>query len=331
MRASVLVSLWLFLATGAFGQVPRVGELDLGVSGVTSEGRAALRFQATNRGGRRLTFGFPAGMPFVPASRSAPTMLLERDLELVLSPGETRNLTVGAYPMGTGQPSGAYRSSDDPALDRPVRIVHTVNDLETQGRLQTDRRTVVELALAAHSTRDLEAVRRRASSAWPDVENTLMRATPGAVVLPGSQAVYQVEGGKDAFGSSYPTNCSGSPFEGGRWGSAQGGSDWAQRTFLGTHGVVEIQIRRASTDITTEGFRLAVKLRGRDGAWILVDELRDTNINRTALSGGRSGRSLPDYRKRLERPIPADAIRIEFSGHGWFDLEDVEVFAAPVF
>lgn len=319
------LALLLLLSAAVWGQVPRVGELDLRVTGNAGP---ALVFQARNLGGRRVALSFPAGMPFKGAS--GPTLLLENDLEISLGPQGATSVTVGAFQLGQGHPAGRYQASDDRMLYAPAQIVHTVKELQRQDRLRSDPRRVTETALAAEATRNVSVV---PSELWADVENTLIRAAPGVIAAPeiGPLAfLYQVSGGNDSFGSSYGPNCSGTPFEGGRWGSAQGGADWAQRTFLGTHGVVEIQLRRASTDITTDGFRLAIKLQRPDGTWVTVDEVRDANVNRTQLSEGRSGRSIPDYRKRLKSPVPARAIRIEFSGHGWFDLEDVDVFATPL-
>ena len=90
--------------------------------------------------------------------------------------------------------------------------------------------------------------------------------------------------------------------------------------------ISKINIARASTDITTKGFRLILKLRQSDGTWVKVDELRDTNINRIRLSGGRKGRSIPSYTKKISPPIPATAFRLEFYGHGWFDAADISLY-----
>ncbi len=126
--------------------------------------------------------------------------------------------------------------------------------------------------------------------------------------------------------SKYTRNSKGDVFKGGHWAGSRGQSDWLQRNFSRVIPISKIYIGRASTDITTKGFRLVLKLRRPNGTWVVVDELRNTNINRTVLSGGAKGRSISSYTKRISPPIKATAFRLEFYGHGWFDASDIRFY-----
>ena len=296
----------LFSTATVAQPIPRKGELDLQVRSLGGR----LEFQATNRAGRSLQLDFPAGMPFVSKGKAASVVLAE-DVRITVSPGAAVTVGTSVFACGPGPIQGDYQSSDDPRFERAFRVVRAARD----ARLGEDTEEITRLAVA---------------STWsaPNIPEGLRERVQRVLDL--DSAFYVVQGGRDEMGSAYASLCQGSPFEGGFWCSAKGDSDWVQRTFMGTHGVFEIRIGRASTDVTTEGFRLTVKLRGTDGQWVTVDEVRDTNINRTELSGGGAGRSLPSYRKRLDTQLAADAIRIEYRGHGWFDLQDVQVVAAPL-
>jgi len=125
--------------------------------------------------------------------------------------------------------------------------------------------------------------------------------------------------------SNYTPNSSGDVFNGGHWAGGKNGSDWIQKDLGSVQEVSRISIARASTDITTDGFRLTLKLQKENGQWVTVDELRDTNINRTQLSGGNVGNSIPSYSKSIDPPIRAKAFRLEFKGHGWFDAGDIRL------
>ena len=131
---------------------------------------------------------------------------------------------------------------------------------------------------------------------------------------------------KISTSSTYSPNTKGDVFKGGRWGGSRGKSDWLQKDFGRVVPISGIYIGRASTDITTRGFRLVLKLKRPDGRWVVVDELRNTNINRSKLSNGKIGRSIPPYTKRISPSIPATAFRLEFYGHGWFDAADIRFY-----
>lgn len=132
--------------------------------------------------------------------------------------------------------------------------------------------------------------------------------------------------GKTKTSTSYAPNNKGDVFKGGHWAGASGRSDWLQKDFSSPQLVTGVYIGRASTDITTKGFRLVLKLKKTNGQWITIDELHDTNINRTVLSGGAKGQSIPSYTKKLSTVIKATAFRLEFYGHGWFDATDIRIY-----
>jgi tetratricopeptide (TPR) repeat protein len=136
--------------------------------------------------------------------------------------------------------------------------------------------------------------------------------------------------GTSSWGTVYQPNSHGDAFEGGAWCNARNGSDWLQRTFDGVYEIREIAVGKAGSDVSTDGVRIVLKLQRPDGTWVVIDELRDTNIGWAELSGGARGRSLPAYSKALTPPVAARAVRIELSGHGWFNVSDIRVTGTPV-
>lgn len=137
--------------------------------------------------------------------------------------------------------------------------------------------------------------------------------------------------GRTVAGSVYAPNTKGDVFRGGTWANSRGGSDFVQLEFDGVYDVSEIRVAQASTDVTTAGARLLIRLQGPSGSWVVVDDLRETNINRTGpLSGGAIGRSLPPYRKTLSPPVRARVFRLDLSGHGWFGASDIQVIGRRV-
>ena len=128
-----------------------------------------------------------------------------------------------------------------------------------------------------------------------------------------------------SMSSSYDSNCSGDVFKGGQWCGSQNGSDWLQLDFGSPRSVSEVRIKMAGTDVTTDGARIVLKLKTPNGEWVTVDEMQNTNINRTNLTGGATGNSIPVYRKVLATPVTALAFRIEFTGNGWFMAQDIQI------
>lgn len=137
-------------------------------------------------------------------------------------------------------------------------------------------------------------------------------------------------GGKGTAGTVYEPNTKGDVFQGGTWCNARNGSDFVQLEFDGIYDVSEIRIGSASTDVTTEGARILMRLQSPSGAWIPVEDLRNTNINRTQLTGGGKARSIPPYRKTLSPPVRARLFRLDLSGHGWFGATDIQVIGRRV-
>lgn len=134
--------------------------------------------------------------------------------------------------------------------------------------------------------------------------------------------------GKVSSGSVYKAGVKGDVFQGGLWVGSRNKQDWIQRDFEAPADIAEIYIGRASTDVTTEGFRIVIKLQKENGQWVVVGELKDTNINRTRLSFGNIGKLIPFYRKALSPPVRAKAFRLEMVGHGWFDAQDIRLISS---
>jgi len=133
--------------------------------------------------------------------------------------------------------------------------------------------------------------------------------------------------GKVSSGSIYKAVVKGDVFQGGLWVGSRNKQDWIQRDFETPADIAEIYIGRASTDVTTEGFRIVINLQKENGQWLIVDELKNTNINRTQLSFGNIGKSIPFYRKKFSPPLRAKAFRLEMFGHGWFDAQDIRLIS----
>ena len=136
-----------------------------------------------------------------------------------------------------------------------------------------------------------------------------------------------IASGKTRASSTYASQTEGDLFRGGRWCGSRNGQDWVQRDFPGPLEIAEIGIGRAGTDVSTDGSSIVIKLLQDNGKWMVVDELKNTNINWTDLSFGNKGRSVPPYHKILQPPVRATAFRLELSGHGWFVASDIQLKA----
>lgn len=146
-----------------------------------------------------------------------------------------------------------------------------------------------------------------------------------AVMIAG--AAEWVTEGKFSASSTYGPNTRGNVFDGGHWCGAKNWQDWIQLDFTEPVEVSAISIGMAGTDITTQDALITIKLQGEDGAWVVVDELKDTNVNYEELTDGRRGNSIPAYRQAFE-PMRAKAFRLELVGHGWFRAEDIRIWRA---
>lgn len=135
--------------------------------------------------------------------------------------------------------------------------------------------------------------------------------------------------GKVSTSSTYAPNTKGDVFSGGSWNGSKNGSDWLQKDFGSLQEVSGIYIGRAGTDIKTEGSTITLKLQKENGEWIVVDQLKNTNINWSELSYGNVGKSIPSYSKTLNPPVSAKAFRLELKGNGWFIAGDIRITASP--
>ncbi|MBI2264849.1 MAG: tetratricopeptide repeat protein [Armatimonadetes bacterium] len=149
---------------------------------------------------------------------------------------------------------------------------------------------------------------------------------PTPTVQPESAGGNRITGGKASAGTISEPNSKGNPFNGGLWVNSRNGSDWLQLDMDGTYRIEEIRIQTAGTDVTTDGAGIVLKLKRPQGGWVTVDTLSNTNINREKLSGGVTGRSIPNYRKVLASPVEANAFRLELTGHGWFVAQNIQLY-----
>lgn len=144
-------------------------------------------------------------------------------------------------------------------------------------------------------------------------------------VIPPSQD--KILKGRSSYDSTYPPNCKGDLFNGGTWTNAKNGSAWAQRDLDGLYDITEIRIETAGTDVTTANSSITLKILNEQGQWVVIDQLKDTNINWQQLSFGGVGRSIPGYRRTLA--VRASAFRLELKGNGWFAAKNIELYGRP--
>lgn len=135
--------------------------------------------------------------------------------------------------------------------------------------------------------------------------------------------------GSSSFSSTHAPNTKGDVFNGGAWCGARNGEDWLQMDFSVPQMVSGIYIGSAGTDIKTEGSTITLKLQKENGEWLVVDQLKNTNINWSQLSYGNVGKSIPSYSKSIKPAIKAKAFRLELKGHGWFTASDIRIISEP--
>ncbi len=144
-------------------------------------------------------------------------------------------------------------------------------------------------------------------------------------IIPPSQD--KILKGVSSYDSTYPPNCKGDLFNGGTWTNAKNGSAWVQRDLDGLYDITEIRIETAGTDVTTANSSITLKLLNEHGQWVVIDQLKDTNINWQQLSFGGVGRSIPSYHRTLA--VRASAFRLELKGNGWFAAKNIELYGRP--
>ena len=213
-------------------------------------------------------------------------------------------------------------------VGRPVTISARISGGSAPYRLQwLDEDRPMTTTLPSNDWRFPNPGRFVVTALVTDSRQRQARATVAVVVAPVAQAP-EPKQDSTSSGSSYAPNCQGDPFAGGRWNNAKNGSDWLQRNFASPRQVGEIRIERAGTDVTTEGSSIEIQVHLAGGNWVTVDRLQNTNINWQKLTGGRTARSVPAYRKALSPPLLADAVRLNLTGNGWFVAENIQILAS---
>jgi len=93
--------------------------------------------------------------------------------------------------------------------------------------------------------------------------------------------------------------------------------------FKQTHKIKSLRIGKAGTDISSADSRIIIELQNEKTEWICVDEINDTNIG---LNIGDV--RMLNYSKELTLIFPAEAIKFNFIGRGWFRLAQVSISCA---
>lgn len=115
----------------------------------------------------------------------------------------------------------------------------------------------------------------------------------------------------------------GDPFQGGSWSNAANGSAWIQRKLKTPATIFGLYLGSGGTDITTEGAKLIVRAFKTNGTWSTLVDIRTTDIERPITGQG----TITSPITVRFPPIKVSAIRVDLTGHGWFSLERMLVFA----
>lgn len=339
-RRLLYCTLWLFLLAlpASAEQVLTRGEVTRSYQLVLEGGSPYIVVGLVNHGKRNVLIEIPAGVPLLGEREPCLPVLLGRPVNQRLAPGARASVKVEALSLSFHpHHPGPYRMPLTPAYeDEYVRAGLAVNRIWQRASardLQGDPSKLSQLAayLLGGQVPDAEAeVRRRATETeWKELQDFIARGgTTNAPVVNASvdSRGYQIKDGRATAGTMHQPNSRGNVFHGGAWVSARGASEWLQYDFGAMHLVHEVRIQSLWTDITTQGAHLVVKLREADGRWRTVLDLRDTNVNKTQMSNGSSARSVGPQAISVT-PVWANALRVEFAGHGWFGAEDIQIWA----
>ena len=339
-RYLLFSTLWLFLLAlpVTAEQVLTRGEVTRSYRLVLEGGTPYIVVGLVNHGKRSVLIEIPAGVPLLGEREPCLPVLVGRPVNQRLAPGARASVKVEALSLSLyPHHPGPYRMPRTPAYeDEYVRAGLAVNRIWQRASARDLQSNPVKLSqLAAYllgeqvPNAEAEVRRRATETEWKELQGFLARVgatNPPVVHTPVDSRGYQIKDGKATAGTMHRPNSRGNVFHGGAWVSARGGSEWLQYDFGATHLVHEVRIDSLYTDITTQGAHLVVKLRGADGRWRTVLDLRDTNVNKTRMSNGSNARSVGPQAIRVT-PVWANALRVEFTGHGWFGADDIQIWA----
>jgi hypothetical protein len=148
----------------------------------------------------------------------------------------------------------------------------------------------------------------------PIPSNPCAAEVPGTLITSGTTTYNGNYTGVDVFNAAHT----------GWWNSGTWGTAWVQRDFGGTFDVAGYRWKNMFSDpVYGPASSIVVKLRKPDGVWDTVENITNTNF---VASGAYVTPNTP-YARQLPAPVPATAIRIEMTGHGWFVAECVRVWS----
>jgi arabinofuranosyltransferase len=123
---------------------------------------------------------------------------------------------------------------------------------------------------------------------------------------------------------------SGNVFDGGTWTSGCNDDARIESVFDRPFRVEQVAVGVAGTDITTDDSIIEFMLLGLDDNYVVVEELREMNVNWPTASDGGVLNSVPYYEVELSQPLVAKGFRMHLHGHGWFLASDVRVLGRAI-
>lgn len=115
-------------------------------------------------------------------------------------------------------------------------------------------------------------------------------------------------------------NLVGDPFFGGRWSNARNTSAYIQRILKAPATIHGLYIHAGGSDVSSDGSRILVRARLKStGTWKTLLDLREVVIERDFSYG--TPRRIGPISTTFD-PIEVTGLRIDMTGHGWFDLRN---------
>ena len=261
-----------------------------------------MRLAITNAGSRGYDFEVAVGTALRPADGGPGLALVCAPFRIKLQAGQRQESIVPVLLVEKG--SGRWLPSPNSGPPEAARLLNQAWQLTRRRPAPADPATFQARLVKSAWSAQLDP----ALSPWLD-----------------ELAVSAPLSGISSYGTRSEANCSGDLFEGGHWGNARNGEDWAERRFPAPVLLTEIHIGSAGSDITTEGGRISLLAQRPDQQWVLLDQIDNANIVWNQLSGGRVGAAVPAYHKILNPAPRVIAFRLVLQGHGWFAAGNVQL------
>ena len=132
------------------------------------------------------------------------------------------------------------------------------------------------------------------------------------------------------YSAQDPSGTSGDVFDGGTWTSGCNDDAWIESVFDRPFRVERVIVELAGTDVTTDDSVIEFMLLGLDDDYVVVEQLREVNVNWPTASDGGELSSVPYYEVKLSQPVVAKGFRMHLHGHGWFRASDVRVLGRAI-